>query len=293
MQLTWTKKNNQELEKNFKEACQNELFVKLIKKLKLTKEEAMKITSKLENSLQELENCNKCPGLGNCQNSYNGHISMAKKNNDKIFFTYLPCKYLQKREKEEKLKYRLKHELEEARMKDIDVTDKKRIKIIKWLDNFYDNFNYKDQPKGLYLYGNFGCGKTFLINALFNELKIMKKVNCLMIYFPELLRDLKNDWDSYEDRISYLENIDILCIDDIGAEKVSEWSRDEVLGTILQTRMNKGRTTSFTSNLSLEELESHFISSNNVEETLKSRRIMERIKQLTEPLELISANRRK
>ena len=249
MKLT-VNENIKELEKNFKQACENETFVKLVKKLKLTKKDALKITSKLEDCVFELEHCQNCRGLANCQNAYNGHIKMPKNENNHVFFTYLPCKYLKE-------------------------------------------FNFKENHKGLYLYGNFGCGKTFLISALLNELKSQKQISCEIVYFPELLRTLKNDWDLYEEKINLYEQVDILCIDDIGAEKVTDWGRDEVLGTILQTRMNQNKTTFFTSNLSLEELESHFKASGSVDDMLKSRRIMERIKQLAIPMELISENKRK
>ena len=99
----------------------------------------------------------------------------------------------------------------------------------------------------------------------------------------------------YKERIPALleAGVDILCIDDIGAEKVSEWSRDEVLGTILQTRMNHNLTTFFTSNLTKQELENHFIMNDRADERIKARRIMERINQLTEDMELLSENRRK
>ena len=87
-------------------------------------------------------------------------------------------------------------------------------------------------------------------------------------------------------------NVDILLIDDIGAEKVTEWSRDEVLGTILQNRMNNHKTTFFTSNLTIKELEQHLSLVNNGVDFVKARRIIERIKQLTLDMELISENRR-
>ena len=292
MKLT-VKENNMELEKNFKNACSNETFVKLVKKLKLTKKEALKITSKLEDCVNELEHCKNCKGLAMCKNAYNGHVKMPNKDNNHVYFTYLPCKYLKQRHEQENIKAQKLKEQELARMKDIDITDKKRTKIIKWLDDFFENFSYSKVQKGLYLYGNFGCGKTFLISALLNELKYQKQVRCEIVYFPELLRTLKNDWELYEEKINLYENVDILCIDDIGAEKVSDWGRDEVLGTILQTRMNQNKTTFFTSNLSLEELESHFMASGSVDDKLKARRIMERIKQLSMPMELISENKRK
>ena len=146
--------------------------------------------------------------------------------------------------------------------------------------------------KGLYLHGNFGCGKTFMISALLHELNIKKHVNTMVVYYPEILRELKSDWESYEYKMRELKEIDILCLDDIGAEKVTEWSRDEVLGTILQYRMNNNLATFFTSNLNLDELERHFIILDSKDEKIKARRIMERIKQLSLDMELISVNRR-
>ena len=57
--------------------------------------------------------------------------------------------------------------------------------------------------------------------------------------------------------------------------------------------MDKGKTTFFTSNLTIEELEHHLSLTNNNVDNVKARRIIERIKQLTEKIELISDNRRK
>ena len=59
-------------------------------------------------------------------------------------------------------------------MKDIDLSDKKRLKAIKWLKEFYDKYEPVNTLKGLYLHGSFGSGKTYLIAALFNELEIKK-----------------------------------------------------------------------------------------------------------------------
>ena len=61
----------------------------------------------------------------------------------------------------------------------------------------------------------------------------------------------------------------------------------------MQYRMDNRLATFFTSNLTLNELEEHFIIKNNDEEKVKARRIMERIKFLTNNMELIDENRRK
>ncbi len=82
-------------------------------------------------------------------------------------------------------------------------------------------------------------------------------------------------------------------LDDIGAETVTEWGRDEVLGTILQYRMEEHLPTFFTSNLTLEELADHLSMTKREVDVVKARRIIERIKQLTEEITMISVNLRK
>lgn len=286
------KKDYESLKKNYEEASTNPQFKALVSKLHLTEEEALTRTTKLLDILNELQNCQNCAGLYECKNALKGHVNIFVKKDGNIYPTYKPCKYKMK-ETEEKSKKMSEEQINTtARMKDIDVKDKKRILVIKWLDNFYQEFSFSNPMKGLYLHGNFGAGKTFLISALLHELEEKKDVKVKIIYFPETLRILKSDWEQYEARLLEYQTIDILCIDDIGAEKVSEWGRDEVLGTILQARMNRNLTTFFTSNLTLSELEKHFCMDDSSEEKIKSRRIMERIKQLALDTEMISENRR-
>ena len=57
--------------------------------------------------------------------------------------------------------------------------------------------------------------------------------------------------------------------------------------------MQEGLVTFFTSNFTMDELEEHFSVSKGSNDRVKARRIMERIKQLTECKSMISFNRRK
>lgn len=286
-EMSLEKKNTLDLEKNYQEACKETEFVSLVKSLKLEKKEALKKTSKLQNTLLEKKNCAECKGLFMCKNAYPGHLVVPNKQYEKLYFTYMPCKYQQKvleREEESNIK---------IRMKDIDTKDKHQLEVIKWMDNFYENYDVLKSMKGLYLHGSFGSGKTYLLTALLNELQESKKISVEIVYFPELLRSLKDDFDAFGYKMRGFMNVDILLIDDIGAEKVTEWGRDEVLGVILQTRMDKKKTTFFTSNLTIEELEQNLSLTKNSVDKVKARRIIERIKQLTKDLELVSENRRK
>ena len=226
-----------------------------------------------------------------CKNKVEGHVSFPKVEGNRLIFSYIPCKYQNALEEQNNNKGAL-YELSNARMKDIDVKDKKRQEVICYLDKFFEEYSPSSNNVGLYLHGSFGCGKSFLVSALLNELHEKKKASVCMIYFPEALRTLKDDWDNFGSKMEYLKSVDVLLIDDIGAEKVTEWGRDEVLGTILQARMDNHLSTFFTSNLNIKELESHLALSNRSDDVVKARRIIERIKQLTNDIELISVNRR-
>jgi len=286
------KKSNKltsDLKKAFAKASTNTEFKAIIANLKLKEDMAMKYTSKLEETVSELKNCKTCKSIFECQNNIEGYVSMPSLKNDRLIFSYAPCKYTKKQDKENKAN--IEKNALKITMKDIDITDKRRVNVIKELKTFYTAYGNKE-VKGLYLHGSFGSGKTFLTTALFNELG-KKRIRSEIVYFPELIREFKGDFETLNEKMDYYMNVDILLIDDIGAEKVTEWSRDEILGTILQNRMNKSLATFFTSNLNLKELETHLSISNNSDDAVKARRIIERIKQLTEEFELISANRRK
>ena len=264
---------------------------KLVKRLKLTEDEAKRHLTSLEDTISELDNCQNCPGLANCPNSMKGYVYYPSKKESKVTFDYVPCKKLKQYEIDIKNKD-ANTELLNARMKDIDITDKNRVKLIKWLKSFFDNYDVTKNNKGLFLHGSFGGGKTFLIAALLNELHDKKNADFEIVYYPELLRSLKDDFNQVDAKVRYLSKVDILLIDDIGAEKVSDWGRDEILGTILQERMNNHQTTFITSNLSIDELEKHLAMSKDSLDVVKARRIIERIKQITIDFELITSNHR-
>lgn len=280
------------LDKSLDDACKQEEFTNLVSRLKVDRNTLKKNVSKLSDTVEELKICKQCKGLYECKNKVEGHVFFPETYENRIKFSYTPCKYQKKFVKDSEEKITSKNILEKARMKDIDVSDKNRVKTIKLIKNFYDNYNPNKTQKALYLHGPFGSGKSFLVAALFNELAEKKQATSTIVYFPEFLRSLKEDFSLVESKTYKLKMVDLLLIDDLGAENVTEWGRDEVLGTILQHRMNEGKTTFITSNLSMKELENHLASSKNKEDVVKAQRIMERVKYLTEEIELRGINRR-
>ena len=293
------KYNNNNIDKDllkaYHEATKDPSFVKLVTKIKLKEERAMKYTSKLERCVQELNNCKNCPGLHECKNPSKGYVYYPRVEEDRVYFDAIACKYMQEKNKidanSSKMYYQ-PYQIKLANMKDIDKKDKKRLDAIKWIVNFYKNYKKDQHIKGLYLHGSFGSGKTYLLAALLNELT-KEGAKAVICYYPEMLRHLKESFGStFDVDMDELKTCDLLLIDDIGAENLTSWARDEVLSTILQYRMDASLPTFFTSNLNIDELEAHLSETKESVDKVKARRIIERIKQLTDDIEIISVNRR-
>ncbi|HOZ54172.1 MAG TPA: primosomal protein DnaI [Bacilli bacterium] len=288
-----------DIKKEYVKAKKDETFKKIIDSLPLNDETLMKYTSKIEDSTSEYKNCLECKSLAMCKNKIEGYCLLPHVEDSGLIFTYKPCKYMKKYNKDNKYKdkitlFDIPKEIANAKISDIYTNDKNRLEAIKWLTNFVKNYN-KDQ-KGLFLHGNFGSGKTYLISAAFNELA-KKDIRSVIIYYPEFLRSLKASFnasepDEFENRFNLIKRTPLLLIDDLGAEAVTSWNRDEILGTLLQYRMQENLTTFITSNLNIDELQIHLANSNNKVEGLKAKRIIERIKQLTIDMEMISKNNR-
>lgn len=278
-------------EEEFNKALQNNDYKALVKKIKMSEKDAQKNTIKLLDTIEELGHCKNCDSLYECQNKIKGYVYFPEKKESKWIFSYVPCRYQKLALKDAKKKKTNENILDEARIKDIKIT-KNRTEIIKWIKKYYDEYNPYKTSKGLYLHGNFGTGKTYLLASLLNEIKNKYGISTEIVYVPELLRRLKEDLSLVGERLFELERVDILLLDDIGAEKVTEWGRDEILGTILQTRMNREMPTFFTSNLNINELEKVLGLTKEYEDQVKAKRIIERIKYLTDDIELLGNNYR-
>ena len=285
------------LKSYYGEALGNKDFKEYVDNLDISSDILIKYTSSIEDCVIENNNCKNCPGLKNCLNTLKGHVYTAIEDGNNLNFSYIPCDKLIKEENTYSYKknitcFDLPKEISEASFSKAYRDDNKRLPIFKYFKEFMDSYLKDKKGKGLYLSGSFGSGKTYLVAALFNELA-KKNISSALVYYPELLRSLKSSFGSdYEEKFDFIKTVPILLLDDIGAENTTSWSRDEVLGPILQYRMEEELPTFFTSNLTLNELENALSTTNNGTEKVKAKRIIERIKQLTVPLELISKNRR-
>ena len=150
--------------------------------------------------------------------------------------------------------------------------------IIKTCKNILDG----QVQKGVYIYGPTGMGKTYLMGCIYNYLKEQGKEPTIL-YYPEFIRKIKSKISSnnYDQYIDLVRADEILIIDDIGAENITEFIRDEVLGPIINYREAENLPTFFSSNLSLDDLAELLANSRNSVDQTKSLRIIQRIKSLS------------
>ena len=290
-------KTNKDLLKNeYLEAKKDKDFKELVDSLKLSDDELMKYTSKLKQASEELKNSkeddrcliNEIPGFIFTPYVVDGVINFTYKASTAKEQELKDVEYLK-----QGYKFEVSKTVRNAKMSEIYTNDKNRIDLIKWVTKFIKDYKEGKTTKGLYLSGNFGSGKSYIISAMMNEL-VKDGFSCAMIYYPEFLRILKSSFKTdFEDQFDYARKSDLLLLDDIGAENSTDWSRDEILGPILQYRMDNNLATFFTSNLTKDELEIHLSEGKQSIDKLKAKRIIERINYLTDELKLISKNQRK
>ena len=284
-----------DLDTEYNEAKKDSNFKAITKNLKLSDSELKKYTSILEECSVEYNHCKNCKSLLDCKNKVECYCYLPVNDNGNLSFTYMPCKYkkqeLKKNKKLENIKFfNTPDYVKEASLDSIYKTDKNRFETINYLMDFLDDMQAGKKKKGLYLHGNFGCGKTYLIAAIFNELA-KTNIKCSIVFWPEFLRQAF--YDDFNEKFEYIKKVDVLLIDDIGAEGLTAYNRDEILCPLLQYRMDNNLATFFTSNLNLKELEEHLSSSKNGVDHVKAKRIISRIEQLTNDIEMISKNLRK
>jgi primosomal protein DnaI len=284
----------------FQEVLNHPLMRSFIKKNpNIPREQYIGSVSQIFLCLKEHENCRKCPGLHACKNMMPGYRAKLVNNNGFLGTTSQMCPKLEQYQREKKRKelmqtYCIPKDILRANFQDIDL-DPARLHAIDKVIRYYNLFQNKNIPSsGIYLYGGFGVGKSYIAGAMMNQITRFG-IDCFMIYVPEFVQNMYNSirGGTTNEIIEEVKKTQVLILDDIGAENLNPWIRDEVLGSILQHRMAEKLPTIYTSNLTLDELEQHFTyTSKGGEEKKKALRIMERIRHFVDPIFVHGENRR-
>ena len=133
---------------------------------------------------------------------------------------------------------------------------KKADEIVQFIQAWIDS--YSPGGKGLFLVGDVGSGKTHIAVAILKEL-IVRGFTGLYYNVVDLLKDIRatmsNDFELSEYALLDITcNVDVLILDDMGAEKTSDWVLDRIYH-IINKRYENQVTTIVTSNFNYDGLE--------------------------------------
>ena len=111
--------------------------------------------------------------------------------------------------------------------------------------------------KGLFFVGSPGIGKTHLAVSILSQVIRTRGATGLFYDTRDLLKVIRNTYDpanrdSEQDVLRPVMTADLLVLDDLGAEKTSDWV-EETLNLIVNTRYNERRPTIFTTNYEEKE----------------------------------------
>jgi len=108
---------------------------------------------------------------------------------------------------------------------------------------------------GLLLFGFSGTGKTHLAVGVLKEI-LRKGISCLFVDFHDLLAEIRNSYDelSQTSELQILRPIlttEVLLLDDLGSQRMTEWMQDTVFH-IINLRYQQKKALVATTNLGLE-----------------------------------------
>lgn len=261
------------------------LIQEFLNKNQLRIEDISNITL-LEEYLRSYQECARCHSLSECVKTNEGRRMSIEYNGGVIIPVCEYCKYYQERQAaDEHLRYFVYNDIPDiyknvflSNIKVLENIDAKKLFVL------LNQIIKGEYHNGLYIYGAFGVGKTYSCIAFANELALQhKKVAFVkMNDFANKIRVLvTKDSNKMYDIVESLKEVPYLVIDDIGAESITAFVRDDLLFNILDYRMSHNLLTVFTSNHSQKTLLDTFTyDKNGNRDELKAGRLLERIRKL-------------
>lgn len=161
--------------------------------------------------------------------------------------------------------------------------DRKNSIISDAMQRYVDGFSkYMKEGKGLLLHGTVGTGKTYFAACIANRL-IDRGYNVLMTNFARLSNQIQGTFEKQE-LIDSLNDYHLIVIDDLGAERKSEYMQEMVFN-IIDSRYRSGRPFIITTNLSIDEIKKP--------QEVSYARIYDRLLQRCFPIEVSGVSRRR
>lgn len=146
-------------------------------------------------------------------------------------------------------------DLQQATFENYEPSNQSQAKALRIAERFVEVFD-KDKPINLLFTGTYGVGKSHLAKAITDGI-IENGFSAIFISTPKLLTKFRSSYNKDSDisegeLIEMLNSTDVLVLDDLGAEKSSEWAWEKLF-EIIDSR--QGMHTIYTSNYKAKDLQ--------------------------------------
>ena len=161
--------------------------------------------------------------------------------------------------------------------------DRQNEKLSDAMRRYVDGFSrYMKEGKGLLLHGDVGTGKTYFAACIANRL-IDRGYFVQVTNFARLSNQIQGTFEK-QDLIDKLNDNHLIVIDDLGAERKSEYMQ-EMVYNIIDSRYRSGKPFIITTNLTIDEIKKP--------QDVSYARIYDRILQRCFPVEMKGVSRRR
>lgn len=272
--------NNFDYEKIIIAIKNNETAKELINRLNLTDEDIKNNYELINNYIKYNQDCMNCNKMENCKHSTKGYVYELIKNDDNSFSDmFTICnKYKQYYTRKKNLIYTTfnSEDLLDSSLKSF-VIDNANLLGVEFVKKIIDIINFK-KSSGAFLHLSNSKIRIKLIKSLAYNLLLNNKLS--VVKFSDMLKDIKGDFKSNnaQNTFKIIIESDILIIDGLGNEAITTWSRDDILLSILDNRLQNDKITILCSEFSLDELKKLYRVSYNDE--AKANQVIEKINEI-------------
>lgn len=143
-------------------------------------------------------------------------------------------------------------ELANASFDNFRVDTARQKEVLVWAKAMANDW-YRGGKGNIIMTGKAGRGKSHLAYSIIRGLSDETRKLGLLVNITDLLSEIKRDFSQEAFWLDKLKNVDYLVLDDLGAEKVSDWST-----SIIYSLLNKRTNTIITTNLTPVEIRKNY-----------------------------------